>query len=389
LLFLADLARRGDQSSQDMLITTIERMYMGGIWDHIGGGFHRYSTDRFWKIPHFEKMLYDNGQLLTVYSQAYAMTQRTDFRRVVERTAEYMNRELKAPGGGYFAAMDAESEQVEGKFYRWKPAEIKAILGNDYNFYAKIYGLDGQPNFEDEYYVPLLAQPLPEVAKANELSEVDLYAKLDSLHTRLLAAREKRPRPFTDNKILASWNGLAIRGLADAGKMLNEPKLIAAAAAAAEFVLRELRTEDGRMLRTFTEGKASLNGYLDDYAFVTNGLIALHKSTGDQKWLSAASELTAKQIELFWDDKNGSFFFTSADHEELIARSKTYTDNVQPSGNTVSAENLLYLADALSMPDYKQKAKVIAESGASFMNRVPTIAPRLLMLGREFAVAQK
>lgn len=387
LLFLVDLARRGDPLAKEMLLTTVERMHMGGIWDHIGGGFHRYSTDRFWKIPHFEKMLYDNGQLLTVYSQCFDLTHRRDFQRVVERIVEYMNRELKAPGGAYFAAMDAESEQVEGKFYRWTPEEVKSVLGNDYAFHAEIFGIDGPPNFEHDFHVPLLASPLPDVAKANGISEPELYAKLDRLNAKLLAAREKRPRPLTDNKILASWNGLAIRGLADAGHILQQQESTESAIAAANFVLRELMTPDGRMLRTYTDGKASLNAYLDDYAFVANGLIALHKSTGNDKWLDAASNLTAKQIELFWDDKNGSFFFTSSDHEALIARTKTYTDNVQPSGNSVAAENLVYLAEKLNKPDYRQMAKTIAESGASFMSRVPTYAPRLLLLGREFVTA--
>ncbi|MFC1758362.1 thioredoxin domain-containing protein [Planctomycetota bacterium] len=384
LLFLNDLASQDDVGANEMFITTLERMHMGGIWDHIGGGFHRYSTDRFWRIPHFEKMLYDNGQLLTVYSEAFERTKRSDFRRVIERTAAYMNRELKAPGGAFFAAMDAESEKVEGKFYRWTPDEIRTILKDDYDFYAKIYGLNGPPNFEEHFHVPLLQSTLLDVAKANGLSEVQLYAKLDALNAKLLKARSKRPRPVTDNKILASWNGLAIRGLADAGRTLNNSDLVKSATDAADFVLRELRAPDGRMRRTYTDGKASLNGYLDDYAFLVNGLIALHRATGDDKWLKVAAEMTEKQIELFWDQKNGSFFFTSADHESLIARTKTFSDNVQPAGNTVAAENLVYLANALNKPDYESKAKAIAESGASFMKRVPRYAPRLLLLSRGF-----
>ena len=384
LLFLNDLASRDDTTASEMLITTLERMQMGGIWDHIGGGFHRYSTDRFWKIPHFEKMLYDNGQLLTVYSEVYARTKRADFRRVVERTAEYLDRELKAPGGAFFAAMDAESEAVEGKFYRWTPAQVKSILAADYEFYAKVYGLNGPPNFEEHFHVPLLSESLPVVAKSNGVTESKLYAKLDAANAKLLAAREKRVRPLTDNKILSSWNGLAIRGLADAGRTLEQPEFVKSAATAADFLLKELRTSDGRMRRTYTDGKATLNGYLDDYSFVANGLIALHRATGDEKWLTAAADLSAKQIELFWDDANGSFFFTSADHEALIARTKTFSDNVQPAGNTMAAENLIYLASALNKPDYEAKAKTIAETGASFMRRVPQYAPRLLLSGRRF-----
>ena len=384
LMFLNDLAIRNDAAADEMLITTLERMHMGGIWDHIGGGFHRYSTDRFWKIPHFEKMLYDNGQLLTVYSEAYERTKRSDFRRVVERMSAYMNRELKAPGGAFFAAMDAESEKVEGKFYRWTPAEVKSVLGADYEFYANIYGLTGPPNFEEHFHVPMLEKTLLDVAKEHGQTESQLYANLDAANEKLLAARDKRPRPLTDNKILASWNGLAIRGLADAGRILGRPDLVKSSAEAAEFVLNELQTSDGRMRRTYTDGKATLNGYLDDYSFVANGLLALHRATDDKKWLTAAAELTEKQIELFWDNANGAFFFTSSDHEALIARTKTFSDNVQPGGNTLAAENLIYLSNALGNTEYEAKAKSIAETGASFMRRVPRYAPRLLMQSRMF-----
>ncbi len=373
-----------DRDGLDMVMLTLTAMARGGIYDHIGGGFCRYATDRQWQVPHFEKMLYDNGQLLTVYSEAFARTGRSDFRRVIERTAAYMRRELKAPGGAFFAAMDAESEKVEGKFYRWTPDEIKSILGAEYDFYAKIYGLNGPPNFEEHYYVPLLESTLPDAAKANGMTESQLYEKLDAANEKLLATREKRPRPLTDNKILASWNGLAIRGLADAGRTLKQPELVKSAADAADFILQELRTPEGRMHRTYTDGKASLNGYLDDYSFVANGLIALHRATDDDKWLKAAAELTEKQIELFWDQDSGAFFFTSADHEALIARTKTFSDNVQPAGNTVAAENLTYLATVLKKPDYHSKAKSIVEAGASFMKRVPRYAPRLLLSGREF-----
>ena len=378
LMFLTDLARKTkDEQALNMMTTTLERMHMGGIWDHIGGGFHRYSVDRFWQIPHFEKMLYDNGQLLSVYAEAYALTKRSDFRQVVEQTAAYLDRELRNEGGGYFAAMDAESEKVEGKFYRWKPEEVKETIGDDFELFAEVYGLDGEPNFEHEFYVPQLKETLVQIAEAKEMSFTDLDAKLQPLRDKLLSEREKRVRPLTDNKIITSWNGLAIRGLADAGRILENPKFTDSAIAAAEFVLKHLRSEDGRMLRTYTDGKAALNGYIDDYAFTIDGLIALHKATGNDRWLTIATELMDKQIELFWDEEGKGFFFTSKDHEKLIARTKAYTDTVQPAGNTVSVENLIYLAKATERADFELKARVTIGNAAALIKESPSLATRM------------
>jgi uncharacterized protein YyaL (SSP411 family) len=380
LLFLAKVARESnDETAKNMLVKTLGQMAMGGIWDHVGGGFHRYSTDRFWRIPHFEKMLYDNGQLLSVYAEAYELTKDEGFRRIISQTVEYMIRELAAPGGAFFAAMDAESEQVEGKFYRWTAQEVKDALNKDYELFAEVYGFNDAPNFEEEFYVPQLKTSLASVAAAQGISEKDLWSKLVPLQAKLLAVRNQRIRPVTDNKVLTSWNGLAIRGLADAGRILHEPQYVEAARQATIFVLARLRTPEGRLLRTFTDGNARLNGYLDDYAFLVDGLLALHRATDEPNWLQAAEQLTDKQIELFHDSAGGGFYFTSKDHEALVARGRTYMDNVLPAGNSVSADNLLRLARAAKRPEYLTIRDPIIRSATSLMQKEPAIAPRMAM----------
>ncbi len=332
LYFLLDRARRdGDADAKKMLAFTLERMQMGGIWDHVGGGFHRYSTDRFWRIPHFEKMLYDNGQLATVYTEAYLLTKREDFRRTADELIQFVLQEMRDEQGGFYSAIDAESEQVEGKYYRWERNEVQTLLGADFPTFAAVYGLDGPPNFE-EFYVPLLSKPWEEIAAGTGQKEEALWDQLRPLRKKLFDARSKRARPLTDTKILVSWNGLMIRGLADAGRGLGKPQYVQAAAQAADFVLAKLRRPDGRLFRTYTAGEPKLNAYLDDYAFLADGLIALHRATDETKWLEAADELTQLQIKYFWDEQDGGFFFTSGDHETLMREA-----NNQPTERSLPA----------------------------------------------------
>ena len=317
---------------------------MGGIYDHLGGGFHRYSVDRFWKIPHFEKMLYDNGQLASVYAEVYELTQREDFRYVVQGTLDFVTRELVAESGGIYSSLDAESEGVEGKFYRWELEEIKATLsGPEFEMFASIYGLNDPPNFE-EYYAPQLKKRIIDVAAARKTDLAKLESELVPIRKKLFDARAKRIRPLLDTKILTAWNGLMIRGFADGGRILKEPKYIQTAAKAADFAMGNLVDRDGRLFRTYSQGEAKLNGYLIDYACLIDGLIALHRADANQKWLDAAKRLQQKQDELFWDEKTGGYFYTSKDHETLLVRSKRVYDNAMPAGNSVAATNLLYLA---------------------------------------------
>jgi uncharacterized protein YyaL (SSP411 family) len=384
LVFLLHRARHAaDKAARDeaqkMLVKTVDAMAAGGIWDHVGGGFHRYSTDRYWRIPHFEKMLYDNGQLASVYAEAYALTGRSEYRAVVEGLLEFVLREMRSPQGAFYAALDAETDAEEGRYYVWETAELKGHMSaEEFALFAAAYGVSEGANFEGRHTL-LLPRTLAETAAARQpkLSAEELEAKLAPLRKKLLAVRDKRPRPLTDTKVLTSWNGLMIRGLADAGRLLKNDRYLKSAAAAADFVLKELRTSDGRLLRTYSADKAKLNAYLDDYAFLANGLIALHQATADARWLEAAKQLTDKEIELFWDDRDGGFFFTSKDHEELIARSKGPTDGALPSGNSVSAENLLELSRQWKEPKYRERAEKTIAARAGVLKEYPQAFPRM------------
>ncbi|HEV3003376.1 MAG TPA: thioredoxin domain-containing protein [Pirellulales bacterium] len=384
LAFLIDRVDRAESGpAREMLVGTMEKMAAGGIRDHLGGGFHRYSTDRFWRIPHFEKMLYDNAQLTSVYADAYRLTQRADFRQVVDEILAFVARDMTDAEGGFYAALDAETGADEGAYYVWKRDELIEALGkDDYELFADAYGVSRGPNF-DERSVLLLARPLAASAAKHKLTDEELERRLAPLREKLLAARNRRERPLTDVKIITGWNGLMVRGYSDAGRLLDEPRYVATAARAAEFVLARLRTPEGRLLHTFTSGEAKLNAYLDDYAFFIDGLIALHqatgenRATGERRWLDAADELTAVQLKLFWDEQAGGCFFTSSDHEELLARSKDPVDTVLPSGNAVTAANLAYLGRALDNDEYLDRARKTVLAFSAMLAQTPVAMPRM------------
>ncbi|HEX3725373.1 MAG TPA: DUF255 domain-containing protein, partial [Pirellulales bacterium] len=370
LVFLVDIARRHQsESASKMLVHTLEKMSQGGLRDHLGGGFHRYSTDRYWRVPHFEKMLYDNAQLVSVYASAWELAPRDDFRQVVDQTIEFMLRELANPSGAFYSALDAETLNHEGAYYVWLRGEIEDILSpEEFQLWAPTYGITGEPNFESRFYIPLLQRSLVDQASLSRLAPAG---------KKLLAARAKRPRPRCDTKILAGWNGLAIHGLADAGRILKNDAYLQAATRAADFVLANMRDPQGRLLRSYAGGQAKLLAYLDDYAYLVDGLIALHRATGEKRWLTIADELTKAQIDLFWDQDAGGFFYTSSQHEVLIARSKLPLDNATPSGNSVSAGNLVYLAAALGRDDYLARAEGCLQSAATILQQHPTAVPQL------------
>ena len=384
LLFLLKQAQLGDDKALEIVELSLQKMHGGGIWDHVGGGFHRYSVDRFWYIPHFEKMLYDNGQLAVIYTQAYELTKKEEYRRVVERMLDWVLREMKDDGGAFYSALDAESEKIEGKFYRWERDELKKILGGDYAKYAAVYGLDEEPNFEHRFHVPQLSQTLAKSATESKTTEAQLWSQLKPLHASLLDERNKRVRPLTDTKILASWNGLMIRGLADAGRVLQRPDYIQAAEEAANFILTKMVTPEGRLYRTHTAGESKLNAYLDDFAFIVDGLIGLHKATGNDKWLKSAAELTNKQLDLYYDTNGGGFYFTSRDHEALIARGKQPIDGAQPAGNSVAAQNLVYLAKAMKNEKYRETAEKTVAVTLPTIQKNPRVAPRMTVALLEF-----
>ncbi|MFL2869872.1 MAG: thioredoxin domain-containing protein [Pirellulaceae bacterium] len=379
LMFWIEMQQDDDvdvEPELQMLTHSLDKMAMGGIRDHLGGGFHRYSVDRFWAIPHFEKMLYDNGQLASVYSTAYALTGNDRYREVVEELLRFVELEMTDDGGAFYSALDADSEHVEGKYYRWTQEEVKEILNDEqYELFADVYGIDLDPNFEEEFYALLLPNHWSDLVKRLEPWD-SLNKKLAPMRAALLEHRSKRVRPLMDDKILTGWNGLMIRGFADSGRLLEQDKYTQMAARAADFCLDNLKDNNGNLLRTYSQGKAKLNAYLDDYAFLIEGLIALHKATGDEKWLTSADGLMKTQLERFWDTRSGGFYFTANDHESLLARGKNPVDGARPSGNSTSALNLIYLSKQLDNKEYLDFARRTVQSVSGIIKNSPTASPR-------------
>lgn len=386
LLFLLDrIQRRNDPKARAMLTATLDAMAAGGIRDHLGGGFHRYSTDRYWRVPHFEKMLYDNAQLLSVYARASQQLGEPRYAQVAHEIASYVLTEMADSTGGFYTALDAETDADEGAYYVWTNTELAEVLSpEELKLVSAAYGIGEEPNFEGRHIL-LLPRPLDETAVALGMQPEELRGQLEVIRGRLLERRNQRERPLCDTKVLTSWNGLMIRGLADAGRLLDQPQYIDAAARAANFVLDNLRTPEGRLQRTWRDGTAKLNAYLDDYAFLVDGLIALHQATGDQKWLTLAEELTQTQIALFSDERFGGFYFTSNDHETLLARSKDPVDSALPSGNAMAAANLAYLARVLGDDEYRKRANRTIAAFQSLMDASPTLFPGMAMTVAELA----
>jgi uncharacterized protein YyaL (SSP411 family) len=378
LLLQYEAARTKAADLEAMLAVTLDHMARGGLYDHLGGGFHRYSTERTWTVPHFEKMLYDNAQLCEVYAEAYRRSPRPHYRRVLEETVAFIRREMTAPQGGFYSALDADSEGQEGRFYVWTTREIEDALAGkkDVALFKKVYGADAGPNFEEKYHVLLLPRPLAEPAAELKTTEQDLAARLAPLRARLLEARSKRPRPFLDTKVLTAWNGQMIAGLARAGQALGDAEAVAAAARAADFVLKNLRTADGRLLRSYgaapgQKAAARLNGYLDDYAYLIHGLLTLHEVTKEQRRLDEAKGLADVMVKLHLD-KEGGFFYTSNDHEQLFARAKDQYDGAQPSGNSLAAQDLVRLWVKTGDAKYRGLAEKTIKSLAAPLKTNPT-----------------
>jgi hypothetical protein len=330
-------AATGDAEALNVAVTSLEKMAEGGLYDHLGGGFCRYSTDAEWTIPHFEKMLYDNGPLLGLYADAFAATGRERFAAVTAETAAWLMREMQSPEGGYYATLDADSEGHEGRYYVWTPDEARALLDADeWAVAAPHYGLDRPPNFEGNHWHLRVSTPLDAVAQRTGRSRTECEAFLARARGKLLAAREQRVRPGRDEKILTSWNALAIAGMARAARVFGRSDWLASARRALEFVRRTL-WDGERLLATCKDGRAHLNAYLDDYAFLLDALLELMQADFDAADLALADDLAEALLERFADRDGGGFFFTSHDHERLIHRPKPGHDNATPAGNGVAA----------------------------------------------------
>jgi uncharacterized protein YyaL (SSP411 family) len=321
--------RTGNPYAQRMAHTTLIRMARGGMYDHVGGGFARYSVDAQWLVPHFEKMLYDNAQLASLYLHGWLALGDAECRRVCEETLDYLLRDMVDPAGGFHSAEDADSEGHEGKFYVWTPAEMRAVLGADADTALRYWGVDRGPNFEGQSILYVAGDPDPDT--------------IAPLRRRLYEARERRARPGRDDKVLAAWNGLACRALAEAGRVLGRADYVAAAVRTAEFLLGPMRV-DGRLLRTAKRGQARIRGYLEDYAMVAAALIELYEATFERRWLDEARSLADELLRLFWDDSINGFYDTGHDAERLIVRPRNLFDNAVPSGTSVAIETLLRLA---------------------------------------------
>ncbi|MDO8811612.1 MAG: thioredoxin domain-containing protein [Gallionella sp.] len=348
--------RGGDQGARSMALHTLRSMAGGGIHDQLGGGFCRYSVDECWAIPHFEKMLYDNGPLLALYADAYTLTGEAAFKRVAQGIAGWAMREMQSPQGGFYSSLDADSEHEEGKFYVWTPEQAASLLSSEeYVVAAACYGLDQPPNFESRYWNLLVAQPLDAIAQAHHLSQEQARQLLASAQQKLFAAREQRVHPGRDEKILVSWNALMIKGMAHAGRMLDEPAWVVAAQHAADFI-RAAMWQNGRLLATCKDGKAHLNAYLDDYAFLLDALLELLQAEFRVADLEFSRALADVLLEQFEDTQEGGFFFTSHDHEKLIHRPKPGHDNATPSGNGIAAFALQRLGHLLGETRYLDAA---------------------------------
>ena len=347
---------------------SLERMASGGLFDHVGGGFCRYSTDEQWMIPHFEKMLYDNGPLLWLNTQAWCISAETVYKDTAVETADWVIREMQSGHCGYYSALDADSEGVEGKFYVWTPENLAAQLeDSDYQLTVRRFGLDRPANFEDSWHLHA-CRSYEELAQQSGLSEADVRLRLQSARKKLFESREQRTHPGLDDKILTSWNGLMIRGMAYAGRQLGKPAYIESAARAADYIQGSL-WRNNRLLATAKSGHAHLNAYLDDYAFIISGLIELLQSKWESKWLTWSQQLADVLIEQFEDKNHGGFYFTSHDHEQLIQRSKVFSDDAIPAGNGIAAESLLVLGYLLAEPRYIEAAERCLKAAWSSINQ--------------------
>jgi uncharacterized protein YyaL (SSP411 family) len=378
-LLLATYQRTKQAGLLDMVRFTLDRMAGGGIYDHLGGGFYRYSTDARWLVPHFEKMLYDNALLARTYLDAYLVTGEANYARVVRETLDYVLREMTDPAGGFYSTEDADSEGEEGLFYTWTPDEIEAVLGEEQgSTFGRIFDVTDVGNFEGRNNLNL-PKTLEQCASLFKCAPDNLAAELDESRAALLSAREKRVRPGRDDKVIVAWNGLMIDAMARAGAGLNEPRYVIAAGAAASFILQRIRREDGRLLHTWRGGMAKLDAYLDDYAALADSLVTLYESTGNESWIDEAVRLMNIVLDKFADPAGSGFFYTASDHEQLLTRTKELTDSSTPSGNALAGTALLRLGKLLGRADYLDAAEAILEAAAPIMERAPMAAGQMLL----------
>jgi uncharacterized protein YyaL (SSP411 family) len=369
--------RTGRGETLEMVEHTCRKMAEGGLYDQLGGGFHRYSTDAHWLVPHFEKMLYDNALLSRLYLHVYQQTKDDFYKRIAEETLDYVLREMTDERGGFYSTQDADSEGHEGKFFVWTVDEIKAVLGDkDAALFCAYYDVTERGNFEGSNILHV-SRDVEDVAKEAKVPAERLQEALEHGRRKLFEVREQRVKPERDEKVLTAWNGLMLASFAEAAAILERDDYRNAAEKNAQFVLENLR-RDRLLLRTYKDGQSKLNGYLEDYAFLIDGLLALYQATGKLGWLEEAMSLADRLMEEFWDEEDGGFFYTGKSHEALIVRSKDYFDNATPSGNSVATEVLLQLAALTANEAYSRQAVTIFRLLREPLGRYASAFGRLL-----------
>lgn len=369
----------------EMAKTTLQGMRMGGIYDHVGFGFHRYSTDPEWFVPHFEKMLYDQALLAMAYAEAYQATGEEEYARTVREILEYILRNMTSPEGGFYSAEDADSEGEEGKFYTWTAVELKESLGEeDFRLLIRLFDVYESGNYEGGRNILRQRSSFSDAASVLKIPEEELYHRSSDMISRLYLARERRVHPLKDDKILTDWNGLMIAALARAAGALQDPDLAMAASRAADFLLEVMRTPEGRLMHRYRQG-ADIQANLDDYAFLIWGLIELYEATFDVKYLKAAVHLNEIMDKHFWDGEAGGFFFTADDGEELLVRKKEYYDGALPSGNSIALLNLLRLLHLTGDTSLEEKAALLARSALPAVSAQP-LGYTMLLCALDYAL---
>ncbi len=382
---LRTYVRTGSKRALEMVTRTLDRMARGGIYDQIGGGFHRYSVDAIWLVPHFEKMLYDNALLARIYTLGYQAAGKDLYRRIAEQTFTYVLREMTSPEGGFYSAQDADSEGKEGKFYIWSAQDFETVLGRrDASIAKRYFGIMPDGNFEGKNILTAPREP-ERVADQFGISLDELERTIAEIRGKLYQARSTRVWPGRDDKVLTAWNALMLRSFAEGATVFGRADLLEVAVRNARFI-RDNLYQDGRLLRTYTAGQAKLNGYLEDYAYLIDALLSLYEATFDASWIAWAQELTDTMVNEFWDPENGGFFSTGTSHEELVARPKELFDSATPSGNSVAADVLLRLSHLLGRNDYRERGMAVLEKHGMLAKEYPHGAARLL-LAYDFALS--
>ncbi len=386
-LLLRHHRRTGDRRSLEVVTHTLDAMRRGGIWDHVGFGFHRYSTDAQWLLPHFEKMLYDQALLAEACLEAFQATGEDRFGRTAREIFTYVLRDMTAAEGGFFTAEDADSEGREGRFYLWTEQELKVVLGErDGARWAAILGFETGGNFREEAgggrtgeNIVHLKRPLAQWATEQGVTAGDLQAQWQSVRRKLFDARERRVHPLKDDKILTDWNGLMIAALAGGGRVLEDPVYVDAAARAADWVLARLTDGRGRLLHRFRDGQAAIRAHAEDYAFFIYGLLELHRADADERWLQTAVRLQEEMLADFRDEAHGGFFMTPADQRDLPVRPKEIYDGAIPSANSVAYQNLQRLSDLTGQPHWGVRAAELARAVSGTVQRHPAAFTRFLL----------